>query len=814
MKLIVEVVDGAEVVSPLCQRQTNPVGLQPMHPDKHVGYLPGVKDVAGVSYFVSLEQRNRIIDFIKQHPIIQKVVKIQALHLGGSFRLFFSIRYDILNPKTSSEKFLTYDDATKNHIETALTWVCFALDFAGNCLDERNDTVTASLQTIFPLDAQFSLFPEEKRSDPNYLAAKGSHANKVIAIELRCGTYTYRRHLDGNFMSLPIYERLPSSPETHAVYKVVPSYSYDSSNNPLAYDAERQSNLTQQAQSMAGELSITPNSPDFSGDHKRVERSIKTLEKAICSSAGLIDRLALLNLETNQQQALTLSFKSVTDLSDVRDMNNVSEALTSIGERIEKVKEVKDRINDVKQGCKTHLFEKIIGNITDEAIDKALDFIIQQLRLGPKSGDKAITILLHSLTFQIPGNSKLKKIEQLLISSRQHRLNVLQDYVKTPELDRINEKIRPLIESLSEVTGALKNLQNQLIRLEESREAQDKINKLIAQDESLAQRTFARTERILLSNQRALEGNHPLEPADYRQIIESLLKIQMGDNDDFALTRIYDDAIEIKIYAVKESIGKALCNLYAKLIKGAKDEYPEPWLNSTIGQYLKKNSKGDYELNDLFYEIPGLEHEAFCEKIEEAIEIIHKIYEYLLGHQNQMKELNPLIKSTAECIEEYKNLRRHYPYVFMLRAQFVNHENIKVILQHITSGLLDRLASEKAYTDHIRAQSPDNLPIGTDVHRQFMTGLLMAHKSLFPVDTAMTILTLLQTNLMNPGFVRQVNKIFQVQQQVDLRRQAATITDKASDDTPSAWTPLFQWSQPESCKDAAASNSSNPTVVA
>ncbi len=187
--------DGQASVSPLCEAQLNPTGLQIAHPSKHI--MPAIDTdfkQRTDSFFLSIEQRNYIVELIRNNKIIKQFLKKRVAELGGNFRVFFDIKIEFLQSNGEIlPEFWSYCDVSKVHKKEPMHWVGICLDFVAE--EQKKDEIKASMQTIFPLETKHKEFPhlEAPKSQELYQRARQEYNQTVVFAAVLCQFFTEKR---------------------------------------------------------------------------------------------------------------------------------------------------------------------------------------------------------------------------------------------------------------------------------------------------------------------------------------------------------------------------------------------------------------------------------------------------------------------------------------------------------------------------------------------------------------------------------------------------------------------------------------------
>lgn len=693
----IKINDEQNSVGVLSERQLNPTGLNVVHPAKHIAPddIQEFNPLNG-SLFVSKQQRDELLEFIRNNLVIKTFIIKKIRSMGGGFRIRFDINIEYLDSSTE-HKYWSSCKQSQTYQLKPMEWVTVVLDFAGleRLIEQLNHPkIVAVLHSTFPLES------EHRKNNPSGL---------VIHVELLCPGFVESLAITstGEEVKHPLYSTVKlhgknvklkrgcwDLTEKHDIFKYY---------NGVAKNKNAPGEIISSFQTLPFP---TKKVPDLKAKEAMVEADFKTLNDDE-SISKLNEHLNKLKIAPDELDGIIKEFSELSLSFDGFDEEKNALMLS----HIERAKNLIQRINitGIRALSDWHFppvsrddLINIVQNIK-EALDQGVDsivvqhndkeFLIESKKKDRKNLLKSFTSLLSELNDP--------EVEQEAIYNKatgQLRLFLrLGDNIlcKSPDLiasQTIVQQRKKALESaqrtLLQIQGLQKDIQT-VLELNESalaiqnREFNEPVSRLLELSGKITH-TNNINEAIVSNIQNYLEEHESL----------------------FSVTKLIDEQVEVYIESLKNSFVFKLADLLKCLIQyheSSEHLLLMSELRLECIEFFFTNINGMFEMNDDIFDIPEGNYDDFCLAILNARLLITALNNFLVENRSRTDEDVELISNLSNSIQDFYDIRRTHPYLIKpLIDSNSQYGSDTYFIEAILKSLSYRLEAENAYSIAIK----------------------------------------------------------------------------------------------------------------
>jgi hypothetical protein len=565
---IIKVEDKVAKVSPLCEQQLDPTGLNLIHPSKHIAPTndKNFKDFP-FSLFLNIEQRDKLLSLISSNRIVKDIILDKVEKMGGNFRIFMDIRLkDLMRVHGDDKiKYWSYCKNTQKHQKKRLAWVSIAIDFAPDM--QSNDKMTANLQTIFPLETENRLLPNEspsKNGSNDEIVALKNYDDTMIFMELLCPFYTEKIAYSVNGIALKVYDystqpfsllrRWDNIQSPHSIFFHADSKfneqevrkNFLSSFRSLPFPSE----ITPDLERMKGNLVIEFENLKLSFSKKDIRSHLLDLGFELSDLEGFTQKIVHFNGELYDSQTNDIIKEEINTATKLIDEVN-SAAIKNLA---------KNHFPQVERTDLITVYKKINERFTEGEELARVDCKGREFEVSDKNKKAFGTMLNELKNYSITDDKIIGRAVNMLIRSMKVDGQVI---CKHPKLAALLDLVRTK-------KILLENVQRSVLTLQKAQDDFTRITISLEHNKKIQSRNIDSPLKEITTQLEIMADSEKIDSA-----MVSLLKTHLRTNaENYAVTKAMDNQMHIFAMSLKEGFLKKLTALIVQVVKDNNEALP------------------------------------------------------------------------------------------------------------------------------------------------------------------------------------------------------------------------------------------------
>lgn len=730
-EFIINIDDSHTEISPLCHHILTP-HVNPVHPAKHIAPMNRNNlNRYPFSLFIDRKQRDRVIELIQNNNLLRSVIYEKLQTYGGDFRIFADIHISILEDEYLNKFYWSFcPNNEKTHHRKELEWIGIGLDFIAT--EQTQESITASMQTIFPIESELKTFPSFEHTVINGISvaeAEKKYTSTKIFIEVLCKKFTEKLAISEKGQQNPVYQLSESNIHVHS------RWIDDMEKHNIFAGYKSNDNEKKLRAQIIHAIKPLPfyveKLPDIEGSKVIFQRNVGHFSDEIMTARenkNAIRIIKQLDLEQFYEEIEALIDATNDHLNSLKayDSANTANAVNFLATN-------KDRFKKLK----AQLFNAAIITLSKSHLPQFdINMLINIYQMFKERADEAkqgkqkkITLSYDSLQFSISEKSgsaaqkKFKETFKPLTDSFEKdddgyklkpRINIDSVISRMiPGLSRIlvvnNQKLiecdelRGLREVIDIYDTGLKSIHANLMNLEKAYQEYEKVNGLIEQNKSIKSRDFALVQEELNDILETVKKNNCVDLHLIRRIQNHLIESKQF----YAVTEIIDKQVTVFSHSIKNKFSVALCKLIKAIINDKSMSIEE--LKAIDWLFFINNDSDKIRLNPDLFRLPELDHQQFCEYIDETVKLIKSLQAFLNHLENPDEKYPKLIDNLINIINQFEQFRQSHPYVFnSLSDENPILQTPYFLVETCVYGLNDRLKCEQSYSRSLNNQINDD----------------------------------------------------------------------------------------------------------